>query len=248
MKNDPSDLEALWDAAPASTRAFDPRQIADRPALVQRYLLHAIAPGTPLASAVRLRMHGAIKIKRWRPFRAEEVIVAGRGFVWRARVKLGGVAIRGFDRFIDDSGAMRWKLCGRLPVARASGSDVSRSAAGRFAAESVWLPSLLCDDRVAWRVYAAGLAHAQLPVGETSMDMAFALSHGVVQSVALSRWGNPGGGRFREVAFGARVDQEATFGGYTIPARLRVGWYFGTERFEQEGLFFRVTIDDAVYR
>ncbi|MGE5169875.1 MAG: DUF6920 family protein [Rudaea sp.] len=248
MKNVHSDLEALWDSAPASTRVFDPRQVADRPALVQRYLLRAIAPGTLLASAVRLRMHGAIKVKRWRPFRAEQVIVAGRGSIWRARVKVGGTAIRGFDRFVDGEGAMRWKLCGTFPVARASGADVSRSAAGRFAAESVWLPSLLCDDRVAWRVDAAGLAHAQLPIGDTAMDIALALSQGSVQSVALSRWGNPEGGAFREVAFGAHVDQEATFDGYTIPVRLRVGWHFGTERFEGEGLFFRVTIDDAVYR
>jgi len=248
MKNDSSDLEALWDSAPATTRVFDPQDIADRPAPVQRYLLHAIAPGTPLAAAVRLRMHGAIKVKRWRPFKAEEVIVAGRGFIWRARVKLGGSAIRGFDRFVDGEGAMRWKLCGTVPVARASGKEVSRSAAGRLAAESVWLPSLLCEDRVAWHVDGTGLAHAHLPVGDALIDIASALSHGSLQSVALARWGNPEGGAFREVAFGAQVDQEATFGGYTIPARLRVGWHFGTERFERDGLFFRVVIDDAVYR
>jgi hypothetical protein len=248
MKSDPSDLEALWDAAPATTRVFDPQHIADRPAPVQRYLLHAIAPGTPLASAVRLRMHGAIKVKRLRPFKAEQVIVAGRGFIWRARIKLGGSAIRGFDRFVDGEGGMRWKLCGTLPVSRASGADIGRSAAGRFAAESVWLPSLLCDDHVAWQVDAVGLAHAHLPIGDTAIDLALALSHGSLQSVALSRWGNPGGGAFREVAFGAQVDQEATFGGYTIPARLRAGWHFGSERFEREGLFFRVVIVDAVYR
>jgi len=39
-----------------------------------------------------------------------------------------------------------------------------------------------------------------------------------------------------------------SFGGYTLPTRLRAGWHFGTERFESEGEFFRVTIDDAVSR
>jgi hypothetical protein len=37
------------------------------------------------------------------------------------------------------------------------------------------------------------------------------------------------------------VEKSATFGGYTIPVRMRVGWHFGTERFESEGEFFRVT-------
>jgi hypothetical protein len=63
------------------------------------------------------------------------------------------------------------------------------------------------------------------------------------------RWGNPGGGAFAETSFGAHVDQEATFGGFTIPARLRVGWYFNApDRFDREGRFFEVSIDDAVYR
>jgi hypothetical protein len=35
---------------------------------------------------------------------------------------------------------------------------------------------------------------------------------------------------------------------YTIPTRVRVGWYFGTSRFESEGEFFRATIEDAIFR
>lgn len=31
--------------------------------------------------------------------------------------------------------------------------------------------------------------------------------------------------------------------GITIPTQLRVGWFFGSERFETEGEFFRVTVD-----
>jgi hypothetical protein len=35
------------------------------------------------------------------------------------------------------------------------------------------------------------------------------------------------------------VEQEGSFGGYTIPTCMRVGWHFGTERFEREEEFFR---------
>jgi hypothetical protein len=29
---------------------------------------------------------------------------------------------------------------------------------------------------------------------------------------------------------------------------MRVGWYFGTDRFDTEGRFFHAIIDDAMYR
>jgi hypothetical protein len=50
------------------------------------------------------------------------------------------------------------------------------------------------------------------------------------------------------VDFGGVLESEATFGGYTIPNRVRAGWYFRTPRFESEGEFFRATIDDATFR
>jgi len=242
------DLDALFDAAPATASTFDPADVAHLPEPAQRYLAHAIAPKTPLASAVRLRMHGSIKLKRWHPFTAEQVILRDRGMIWRAKVRVAGATMRGFDCFLDGAGTMQWKLCGLLPLVRASGPDITRSSAGRFAAESVWLPSLLCSDRVAWQPGDASTARAHFAIDAHDEDLALTLSGGALQSVALARWGNPDGGNFREVEFGAAIDQEATFGGYTIPVRLRVGWYFGTGRFENEGKFFQATIDDAVYR
>ena len=248
MNHHASDLDEFFYTAPKASRTFDPADIAHLPQPAQRYLAHAIAPDTPLATAVRLRMHGAIKLKRWRRFTAEQVIVRDRGMIWRAKVKMAGATIRGFDRFVDGAGEMQWRLCGLLPVLAASGPDVTRSAAGRFAAESVWLPSLLCKEDVAWSAAGTGIAHARFSVDEHDEEVTLSLSGGSLQSVALPRWGNPDGQDFHEVEFGAAIDQEGTFEGYTIPVRLRVGWYFGTARFEREGKFFQATIDDAVFR
>ena len=64
----------------------------------------------------------------------------------------------------------------------------------------------------------------------------------------MPRWCNAGNRSFEYVAFGGTVEEERSFGGYTVPTRMSVGWHFGTERFESEGEFFRVTIDDAVFR
>jgi hypothetical protein len=41
---------------------------------------------------------------------------------------------------------------------------------------------------------------------------------------------------------------EKAFDGITIPSTLRIGWYFGSDRFETEREFFRVTIDHAEFR
>jgi len=241
-------LEDLWNSAPPAAGTFDPGLQAARPAIVQEYLAHAVAAGTPLASAVRLRMHGSIKLKRWRKFRAEQVIVRERGMIWRARVRVRAFTIRGEDRFLDGEATMNWKILGLLPLLRAAGADVTRSAAGRVAAEAIWLPSMLGDDKVWWHA-DNGVAQARFPVDGHAAEIALALNHGRVQSVSLARWGNPDGGAFREGSFGAYVDQEATFDGYTIPARLRIGWHFDDpQRFDREGKFLEVSIDKAVYR
>jgi hypothetical protein len=46
--------------------------------------------------------------------------------------------------------------------------------------------------------------------------------------------------------FGGTMESEKTFGGYTIPTRIRVGWNFGNEKFEK-GEFFRAEITNAEF-
>jgi hypothetical protein len=194
-------------------------------------------------------MHGEIKLQRWFPFSAEQVIRWERGMIWRATVRMHGLPIRGFDRLLDGQGEMRWKLLGLVPIMTAAGADITRSAAGRMAAESVWLPSVLCRDDVSWTAPDTSHAHASLVVLGERAELALAVDDGGrLESLKLKRWGNPEGADFHYVDFGGFVEDEGTFGGYTIPTRLRVGWHFGTERFEADGEFFRVTIDDARYR
>lgn len=108
-------LDELWDSAPVNERAFGSGQVSGLPEAARRYLEHAIAPETQLASAVRLRMHGEIKLHRWLPFRAEQVILRDRGMIWSARARMHGMPIRGSDRLLDGEGAMRWKLFGIIP-------------------------------------------------------------------------------------------------------------------------------------
>jgi len=242
-------LDDLWNTPAPSRGRFEPERLASLPGPARRYLRSAIAPRTPLAYAVRLRMHGQIKLRGWAPFEAEQVIHAERGMIWAATARLRGLPIRGSDRILDGEGSMRWRLLGLIPVLSAAGPDVTRAAAGRLQAEFVWLPSFFLRPDVSWT--AAGEAHATatLSVAGHRASVTLALDEaGRPVTVSLARWGNPEGGAFRAIPFGAIAEAHRTFGGYSIPSRLRVGWQFSGDRFESEGEFFRCTIDEAEYR
>jgi hypothetical protein len=70
---------------PPEPGRFDPAELDGLPEPVRRHLTQAVAPGTPLHTSARLRMRGSIKVGRWLPFRAREVLNPQHGFVWTAR-------------------------------------------------------------------------------------------------------------------------------------------------------------------
>ena len=155
----------------------------------------------------------------------------------------------GSDRLVSGEGATRWKLFGIIPVMTVSGADITRSTMGRLHAESVWLPSVLCGNDVSWTTSGSSHLHAGFTAHDETSNLAMTINNkGRLESLKLPRWGNPEGAEFHYVDFGGVAEEEGTFSGYTIPTRLRIGWYRDTDRFASEGKFFRVTIDDAVYR
>jgi uncharacterized protein DUF6920 len=242
-------LNALWKSATSKEETFSLDGLSHLPEAARRYLEHAIAPGTAIASAVRLQMHGEIKLKSWIPFKAQQVICWERGLIWSATAWMNGLPIVGSDRLIDGVGAMQWKLLGMFPVMIGSGSDITRSNVGRLQAESMWLPSVFCNDDVSWTTIDSSHLHSSFVVQSERAELDFTIDQtGRLKTVKLQRLGNPEGAEFHYMDFGAIIDEEGTFCGYTIPKCLRVGWYFGTEQFESEGEFFRATIDDAIYR
>jgi hypothetical protein len=125
---------------PAERGTFTSEELDGLPEPARRHLTQAITPGTPLATSARLRMRGRIKIGRWLPFRARQVLDPHHGFVWAART--AGM-ITGSDRYVDGAGGMDWKLAGLVTVLHADGPDVSRAAAGRAGAEAIWVPTAL---------------------------------------------------------------------------------------------------------
>ncbi|MFP4624791.1 MAG: DUF6544 family protein, partial [Gemmatimonadota bacterium] len=232
---------------------FDAGMVDGLPAPARRYLLRAIAPGTPLATSAEVTMGGTIQLAPDAdplPMRAEQILSKERGFAWRARVGRGLVRIRGYDRLLDGVGEMRWWLLGVVPVVNASGEDFDRSAAGRLAAETVLMvPSLLLPEAGAeWEPVDDRRARVRLPwSGETEPVTVEVDRDGRLVRVVLQRWnGDPANGPVGRLPFvGDSLGDERTFGGYTVPTTSRAGWRLGEP---DERPFFRAAIEAVTYR
>jgi hypothetical protein len=226
---------------------FSPEMTAGLPEAARRWLGHAIAPGTPLWQTAELSMHGQIRIGRWRPFTATQVISPPHGYIWAATARVAGLPVTGYDRLTVGSGEMRWRLLHILPLVTASGTDVTRSACGRLASEitliptafgaATWAPGERPGTVTATWQFGRDTETASLRIGDD----------GRLLEIMVNRWGNPGGAPYGRYPFGASVESEAAFGGITIPAEFRVGWWWGTGR-QGEGEFFRARITGARFR
>ena len=238
-----ADLETRL-SEPAAAGSFTRDELVGLPEPARRFLVAAISPGTPLAVSARLGMRGSIKLgKRWLTFQAREVLSPHRGFVWAARV--GGVMV-GSDRYIDGRGAMNWKLLGLIPLVRADGGDVSRSAASRGGGEAIWLPTaLLPRFGVTWTAIDDLHVTAQYQLDDLDIELRLGLDDEArIRSLIVDRWGDPDStGTWGLHPFGLEVTGYATFAGVSIPQTGRVGWFWGTDRWS-EGEFFRYDITD----
>jgi hypothetical protein len=245
-------LDRLWFQLehPRGHGTFDAGMVAGLPDPAQRYFRHAIAPGTPLAASVMLRMHGSITLREGSdplPMKAVQVLAPPRGFIWRADVGRGLMRIHGFDRYGGARGEMRWWLLGLVPVVSQDGTDVARSAAGRLAGEGALIPSSLLPGRGAeWEAVDDSTARVTLEVdGEHVRFAILVAGDGRLRRVTIDRWnGDPANGDVGYLPFVVDFgDEQRTFGGYTIPARLQAGW-------SRDGVlrpFFMAELDHAAY-
>jgi hypothetical protein len=233
-------------AESAEAPVFSAAAVAGLPEPVRRWLLHAMADGTPLARSVRLRMHGEIRLGRWAAFTAAQRLSVSDGFVWAATARPLGLPVHGFDRWTRGTGEMRWRLFGALPVMSATGEDVTRSAAGRHAGEVlVALPPAALAPEVSWRSLDTHRAVATVRVGSGTQDVTVTVGpDGDLTESVMQRWGPLGHGAYGMQPFGATLHGELVVDGMRIPRRITAGWHYGTDRWP-EGQFIRWTVEDA---
>lgn len=230
-------LERDLFAAPSAPPRFTDALVADLPEPARRYLRHAIAPGTPLAPAVRLALEGTMTpTPGGAPVEltADEVLAPRRGFVWTARARMAGLPVRVRDRYAADDGGVRVHLLGLLPLpSSAEQDDVARSSRGRLVGEAVWCPTALLGPGVTWEAVDADRARFSLTVDGEAVAVTLRIgADGALREVTLDRWGDVGVDHFQPIPYGFAVEGEGTFGGVTIPTRIRGGWWYGTDRFD----------------
>ncbi len=231
-------IQRRWRALlprPTSER-FDPRSLDDQPEPVARYFRHALAEGAPLDPAVHLKIRGEMRLapnEAWRTLAAESLLAPPRGFVWKSSMGGGSSRVTGYDWLEGEDAGVEFYAIGAVPVAHARGLDVRRSAAGRLAIESIMAPASLLPSRgVRWEVEGPDAIRATLRIAGEPCTVALAIDEaGAVRSANLLRWSNQTKDRrFTWIPFGVDVDEERSFEGITIPSRVRVAYWHGTEQ------------------
>lgn len=258
-------VQRTWQALqiPAMPERFSEQHIQELPEPVQRYFRHAIAPGTPLARAIELTMQGQFRLKadaQWMAMQAQQILALGQGLVWQASVKGGWIHFSGADicDLNQPLARIQFSLWGLIPFVQASSADILRSALGRLALESVWLPTaLLPQFGVQWRAIDDSTIQASWMVLDEPITITLKIDpQGRVHQGHIMRWSDwkaddtshspadqPKNSKsFGYVSFGIRAEAESTFDGLTIPNQLAALYLPETSNpFE----FFRATVTSA---
>lgn len=69
---------------------------------------------------------------------------------------------------------------------------------------------------------------------------------GRLLQITMPRWSSIDGAPWQLRTFGAKVLEETTFGGFTVPRRVIAGYGDGVE-FWSDGAFIDLTVDEAVH-
>ncbi len=229
----------------ADAQPFHPDQIAQLPDAARRWLGHAIASGTLLRRRIEMRQHGQIKIAgRWWPFRCRQALDPLRGYVWPVRTSIAGLPLIGFDLLADGEAELTHRLFGVIPVVHMQEPGLVRSAAARAASEICWSPATALHPALSWHVVGPDEAVVSIPVAGETVDVTLrTASDGSLVSLTTRRWTRSDDGSWQWRTFGARVLQETTFAGFTVPSRVVAGY---GDDFAGAGAFIRLVVDDLI--
>jgi hypothetical protein len=214
--------------------------IKSYPDPVQRFLRYHLPEGIPERNFAEVRLKGIIKLVNWSFFKSALYVNPFRGFCWVATVKMGLLPVKGYDFFLDNSGAMQWRIFNVIPVMKAANKDITRSAEGRAKLESAMFPDLLIHPKIRWDALSENEITATWKIKTEEQPVHFKIADdGALQEIFMQRWGNPGDTKdFAYHNFGCFIESEKLHQGVLIPKKGNAGWWFGDERYD-DGEFFR---------
>ncbi|MCB1188462.1 hypothetical protein KDL29_14965 [bacterium] len=213
---------------PAGER-FREQMLDGLPEPVCRYFRHAIAEGTEIYDGAILAIDGEMLIRAgqpWFPFTSTESIRHGHGLLWEARMQMGAVGFRGYDIYYAGEGRMCWRMYGLYPMASAEGDAISESAAGRMAAEMIWLPGMLLPQHgVQWEADNDNEIRCRLAIDKYDFELRFMLDgNGRVLRLRMKRLRNEDDGSSAQLEFGMDSSADFTANGFTVPGQCSVAW------------------------
>lgn len=235
---------------PVASEPYDPDDIADLPAPVQRYFETVLRPGQPHVKTVRLTQEGHFRLgdadAPWRPFTASQVYsTSPPGYVWDAEITLLPFAsARVFDAYVAGEGLLQANLFGAIPVARAGPTrQMNEAELQRYLSETPWFPTaLLPAAGVTWEGIDDRTARATIKGGNVTATAVFHFDEeGYLTQLTADRYRQdidavaPWTGHYRAYE---RRD------GIEIPNQAEVAW----KTADSEVPYWRGTITEIDYR
>jgi hypothetical protein len=134
-----------------------------------------------------------------------------------------------------------------IPVINKHNPDTAKSALGRLAIESIWLPTaLLPVNQVTWQELSKDCLQASWLINGEQVTLTMLIARdGRLSKASILRWGNYAeDGSYSYMPFSANFEAERNFDGYTIPAKISAGWWLDTNNYFE---FFRAKIESAEF-
>jgi len=225
-------------------------ELALLPAPVRRYLQVTGVVGQPHVHTVAARMHGRIRggpAGRWMPIVAEQhnvIVPAARLFYFDG--SMAGVPLQGYHRYVDGAASMLVRLAALIPVARASGDEMTRSeTVTLFNDMCVLAPATLVSPAIAWEPVDAQRARARFTNGGHTIaaELSFGAGAELVDFQSDDRSRAAPDGQLERVRWSTPLGACRRFGPVRLAATGEGRWH------EQAGdyAYIELTIDDVRY-
>ena len=238
-------------ARPGATRPISDADLARLPPPVQRYLRKAGVVGQPRVGHLRARMHGRIRSgpdARWMPFDAEQYNFfdgePARLFYMKA--SMFGIPFQGFHRYVGRSASMLVKAAGIVPVANASGPEMTRTETVTLLNDmAIMAPAALLDCRIAWEALDDRTVRATLSTAGHTIraELAFNAAGELTNFWSNDRRKSSPGGTSIPAQWSTPIGDYRVFGPFRLASRGEGQW----REAEQEYAYIELEIDEITY-
>lgn len=210
--------------------------LSDKPICVRNYLMKSGIIDKPIIKKVWMKQTGFMKTtpdQSWMPFTSEQYFTMVRpGFVWLADVKAAPILhLKAIDKFRNGEGSMLIKLLSIFKIADAKGPEINQSAALRFMAEMMWIPSSFIQPYIKWEEIDSLSARAYFSYGKEVVSGIYYFNneYDITEFKALRYMEKDGKVSLEEWA--PKIVEYQVIDGIRIPTEIEVYWNLKTGPF-----------------